>query len=76
MADTNQASGVESISGGARDERGKQKGPDGTAGDGAGNRAAEEGQGDDLSDRLGGGDGIGIRAGRARDRDEEVQDGR
>ena len=76
MADTNQASGVEGRRGATHEDQGNLNGPDSPAGDGAGNRAAEEGQGDDLTDQLGGAEGIGVATSGDREREEEAQDGR
>lgn len=59
MADTNQASGTDGSRGATYNDQGDLNGPDSPAGDDAGRQAPEEGQGDDLVNRLGGGEGKG-----------------
>jgi hypothetical protein len=59
MADTNRGAGADGSRGATYNDQGDLTGPDSPAGDAAGREAPEEGQGDDLVDRLGGGEGKG-----------------
>jgi hypothetical protein len=59
MAETNRGAGADGSRGATYNDQGDLTGPDSPAGDAAGRRRPEEGQGDDLVDRLGGGEGTG-----------------
>jgi hypothetical protein len=59
MAETNRGAGANGSRGATYNDQGDLSGPDSPAGDAAGRRRPEEGQGDDLVDRLGGGEGTG-----------------
>jgi hypothetical protein len=62
MSDANEATGGGGSLGATYDDTGDLNGPDSPAGGDAAARAPQQGQGDDLAGRLGGGEGRGAGA--------------